>query len=626
MKKIYWILLGVIYGFCSNAQEFRSIDGAANNNFHTEWGSKGSYFLNTTKINYEDSISTINSSFLPNPRLLSNNFSSQISKNTDKFQLSQFFWAFGQFIIHDINQTSFDQEESYSVNIPDDDRYFNPDSQLVFYRTLGALGYDKDHPRLYQNETTAYLDGSGIYGSDATTAKNLRSFDRGTLRVSNGNLLVWNTLSGSYNSQIVAEYTVNSKQFNDNQKYFYTGDKDVNNNPLLLSIHTLFLREHNRICKEIKSSHPDYSDNTIYQLARKKVIALIQSIVYREWLPAQGINLPEYVAYNPSINVQLSNLYSTIFAHGEFTMQDEEILRLTNEGTVSLQGNTTLVECAYNPFIINLSGGIESFIKGMTKSSQQVWDLKINDAVRNQSIIAPYMNNTDGAAYDIFLCRDRGLPDFNTIRSNLGLIPYAEFNFITTDESLNEKLRSNFNAVGNIDAWIGLMSESKKDNTIYGETISKIVYDQFLRLRDGDRFYFENEDFTPEELTEIKNTKMKDIIIRNTTLTDIKDNVFSTKENIVNYGPQLPKINLSAFFYPNPVSDILNVKVFSDKEDVSTVSLSDVNGRKVFEKKINLTIGENYLNSFDMSSLSSGLYFLRVKTSEDYSTLKIIKE
>ena len=63
------------------------------------------------------------------------------------------------------------------------------------------------------------------------------------------------------------------------------GDIRVNEQPALVGMHTLFMREHNRIWAELKKINPHWSADMFFQTARKIVIAEMQVIVYTEWLP-----------------------------------------------------------------------------------------------------------------------------------------------------------------------------------------------------------------------------------------------------------------------------------------------------------------------------------------------------
>ena len=71
--------------------------------------------------------------------------------------------------------------------------------------------------------------------------------------------------------------------------------------PGLASVHTLWLREHNRLATQITSASPGLGDEEVYQVARKILIAEMQNIVYEEYLPLvlghqamwdYGVNLP----------------------------------------------------------------------------------------------------------------------------------------------------------------------------------------------------------------------------------------------------------------------------------------------------------------------------------------------
>ena len=52
----------------------------------------------------------------------------------------------------------------------------------------------------------------------------------------------------------------------------------------LMAMHTIWVREHNRIANFLHLLNPHWGDERLYQEARKIVGAEIQHITYNEWL------------------------------------------------------------------------------------------------------------------------------------------------------------------------------------------------------------------------------------------------------------------------------------------------------------------------------------------------------
>ena len=122
--------------------------------------------------------------------------------------------------------------------------------------------------------------------------------------------------------------------------------------------------------------------------------------------------------------------------------------------------------------------------------------------------------------------RDHGLESFNRTRALFGLRPYREFYEITSDEDLAERLERLYGDVDDIDLWVGGLAEDHVDGALLGPTFYTIVSDQFIRLRDGDRFYYEKM-YRGRELREMKRTTLADVIRRNTGIGhELPDDVF----------------------------------------------------------------------------------------------------
>ncbi len=72
-----------------------------------------------------------------------------------------------------------------------------------------------------------------------------------------------------------------------------------------------------------------------------------------------------------------------------------------------------------------------------------------------------------------------------------------------------------------MDLWVAGLAEDHVPGAMVGETFRTILIDQFTRLRDGDRFWYENDPFftsNPALMKQVENTELSDIIKRNTSV------------------------------------------------------------------------------------------------------------
>ena len=346
----------------------------------------------------------------------------------------------------------------------------------------------------------------------------LRTFDNGQLKVSEGNLLPFN--DGSIENA--------DPRGGDPTSLFVAGDVRANENSVLVSMHTLFVREHNRLADLLDDAHPDWNDEQIFQRARAINIAQYQSVIYNEYLPALlGVDaIPDYSGYDSSINPNISRTFASAafrFGHSQLSSL---IPRLDNQGEVIAEGNLTLSEVFFRSADVVQEAGIDPIIRGVASSLSQSADTQIIDDVRNLLFrFGPSAIGRDLFALNLQRGRLHGLADYNTIREAFGLEPVYSFGEITSDAELQHQLESLYEDVNDIDAFVGLLAEDHVPGTAVGETVQTVLLHQFIALRDGDRFYYENQ-FSAEEIAEIENTSLADIILNNTDTTDIQANVF----------------------------------------------------------------------------------------------------
>ncbi|MEO0341320.1 MAG: peroxidase family protein, partial [Bacteroidota bacterium] len=156
------------------------------------------------------------------------------------------------------------------------------------------------------------------------------------------------------------------------------------------------------------------------------------------------------------------------------------------------------------------------------------FDAKLIDDVRNFLFGPPGAGGLDLASININRGRERGLPDYNSIRRSLGLRSYSIFREINLEDiGVTYDLLSNYLNIGKVDPWVGMLAERRLPGALFGETVMEVLTRQFTALRDGDRFFYLNDPILAEEEKEIiSNTTFHDIIMRNTTITLMQDDVF----------------------------------------------------------------------------------------------------
>ena len=565
---------------------YRTISGMYNNLDNPSWGAAHTDLLQVTDIGFADGYGAMGGEGRPNPREISNSLFSQEGVLNDNFGLSDFVWAWGQFLDHDIGLTT-DGPEPLIIQVPAGDPHFDPfgEGQAVIPMHRNAIapgsGTGINNPRRYVNEITAFIDGSAVYGSDLPQSEWLRSFDEGKLKVSSGNRLPYNTITGEFEDPIdtLAPHMENPTGIS--SVIPVAGDPRAGENPLLASLHTIFVREHNRQCDLILKDHPDWTDEQVYQHARKIVGGLIQSVVYDEWLPILGINLPPYTGYNPERHPQLMNVFTAAAFRLGHTMLTTNLQRLDNDGNVIPQGNMQLRDAFFNPFAIQETGGIDPFLKGMAAQMQQLFDSKVIDDVRNFLFGPPGAGGLDLASININRGRERGLPDFNTIRENFGLSKYNFFQQINPDAAVFTRLLSLYADIDDIDPWVGMLAERPMPGTIFGPTLRVIISQQFLALRNGDRFYYLNDPvLSAEEKEYITSTSFRDIIMYNTNIDLMQDNVFvmRSQEEIC----ENMTYSLEGFVHTSQGEAVPNVSVELTTATGLSNGLTDADGAYVF--------------------------------------------
>ncbi|OYP33908.1 peroxidase family protein [Rhodopirellula sp. MGV] len=499
--------------------EYRSFDGSNNHPTNSDWGAAGQALLRLADEDYSDGVSQPSGVDRPSPRVISNQLSAEspLEKRNDR-NLSPYLYLWGQFLDHDIGLTEPpiepEHRESFSIEVPVEDPWFNPlgrsDVSIPFTRSDydSSTGDPSATPRQQLNLITSFIDGSQIYGVSEADNARLRSFVAGLLLVSDGQMLP-----------------------KDSDGEIMAGDVRAAENIGLTAMHTLFVREHNRLAKQLAIAYPEMNDEELFQQARAIVIAELQSITYNEFLPALlgKRQMKPYLGYEIEVNAGIANEFSTAaFRFGHSTI-NPEIELFDNDG-LATSDPISLTDAFFNPSMLD-EIGIDQVLKFDASTLAMEVDLEVIDTLRNFLFGPPGAGGLDLVSLNIQRGRDHGLDDYNSVRVACGLPPVATFAQITSDPDLAARLEAIYGNVDNVDLWVGILAEDHQYGSSVGELGRKIVADQFRRLREGDRFYFENV-FSQSDIERIKQTSLADIIERNTEVTGLQDNVFFFRAQI----------------------------------------------------------------------------------------------
>ena len=371
------------------------------------------------------------------------------------------------------------------------------------------------------NLTTAWIDASAVYGIESPsglagprqTVATPASLREGGAVASTGRMI-----------------TSEGKNLPVANGLVLAGDPRAAENPDLAAIHTLWVREHNWHVERLAKVHPQWSGDQLYRQARAIVTAEIQQVTYREFLPTllgPGA-IPQWNGYRSNVDPTISVEFSVAAMRFGHSIVSNVVSREAEDG--SLTGPEMLLRDAFfmpaSEFVKH--GGADGFLRHIGSDVSNTLDAHLVDDLRN------FLNDPpvaiDLAAINIQRSRDVGLGTLNQTRVALGMRPHADFSQVTPDPELASRLKTAYGTIDRLDLWIGGLSERRVRGALVGETFHRILTDQFVRLRDGDRLWWENQSWDRGMAQWIRETTIADVVLRNTDTRRMQANMFLAAE------------------------------------------------------------------------------------------------
>uniref|UniRef100_A0A9J7ZCB5 Peroxidasin n=1 Tax=Cyprinus carpio carpio TaxID=630221 RepID=A0A9J7ZCB5_CYPCA len=571
-------------------QKYRTHDGTCNNLQHPMWGASLTAFERLLKPVYDNGFNLPrgaterrhNSFTLPLPRLVS---TSMIGTETitpdDRYTHMLMQW--GQFLDHDLDSTVVSLSQSrfsdgqlctsvctndppcFPIMFPPDDprQRRNGARCMFFVRSSPVCGsgmtsllMNSVYPREQMNQLTSYIDASNVYGSSQHEAEEIRDLasHRGMLRQGIVQRTGKPLLPFATGPPTECMRDENESPI----PCFLAGDHRANEQLGLTAMHTVWFREHNRIASELLRLNPHWDGDTIYHEARKIVGAQMQHITYNHWLPKilgeAGMRLMgDYNGYNPNINAGILNAFATAAFRFGHTLINPILYRLDENFQPIQQGHISLHKAFFSPFRIVNEGGIDPLLRGLfgVAGKMRVSTQLLNTELTERLFSMAHAVALDLAAMNIQRGRDHGIPPYNDYRVFCNLTSAQTFDDLRNEiqnPSVREKLQRLYGTPQNVDLFPALMAEELVPGSRLGPTLMCLLATQFKRLRDGDRFWYENPgSFSPAQLTQLKQTSLARVLCDNSdNITRIQSDVFSVAVFPHGYGScdDLPKIDL----------------------------------------------------------------------------------
>lgn len=527
---------------------YRTIDGSCNNLQRTSWGKANTPYSRILFPDYEDGFNTMRATGvtgrrLPNPRSVS--LATVIWSERADNRASIMLMQWGQFLDHDLTlaattpmltpqgtnidccnrrlltDSRFKHPACISILLPDQDPFYSR------YR-IGCMNLVRNAPsppvgcrlrhRDQLNQLTHFIDGSMIYGNDEQQAADLRLGRGGLLKSSRVNGAEFLPFDGRVGEGCVLP----TEGIRRGMRCFMTGDQRVNELTGLVTIHTMFMREHNRIARILWSLNPSWPDEIIYQETRRIVIAQIQHITYNEFLPLivgpgvmrdfrlklSQVNKGFSYDYDPMIDPSVINEFAGAayrlhsLVQGSFKLQ-------TEDGQVIQEFK--LRNIFNNPASLYREGNYDGCIHALLNQPSQSLDQHFTEDLTNhlfQDFNASF--GMDLVSVNIQRGRDHGIPGYNFFRKACGLVKIRSFQELdrVMVPGAGRLFSQLYAHVDDIDLFIAGSYEKKLREAMVGPVFGCIIGEQFRRSRAGDRYWYENGNqagaFSPIQLAEIK--------------------------------------------------------------------------------------------------------------------------
>ncbi|KAI5635959.1 peroxidase domain-containing protein [Phthorimaea operculella] len=413
-----------------------------------------------------------------------------------------------------------------SIPVPQDDPILRRSgirclncSRFFTFQQMGCIS--NTLPAERYSRLTPLLDLSMIYGYTEERSQQIRA--------NQGGLLLAVERDGVEYPPSTSAWCTANRRPAENSCYSF-GD-DFHGNGLLIDAMTSlwFFREHNRLARGLKHVNPCWSDEELFQTARKINIAQWQYIYYYELITAvlgwensveAGIIHETHGYVNDFDEYFKPGIYHEFVTGSRWfhTMQDTRFGLYSNKG--KFLGTRTTVDDSFRTGVLDYNTTEADLTQGAFRqpAAKVDWNIDYDFAER---LWGNLQYAADMTAIDILRSRDAGLPPYNEYRKICGL-PYAhkwdDFHDTIWPDKL-EQLKRLYVEVDDLDLMAAIYSEKLLPGAVVGPTLFCIMARNLVENRRSDRHFFE-QGVTPaaltlDQLNEVRKTSAARLICDN---------------------------------------------------------------------------------------------------------------
>jgi peroxidase len=335
---------------------------------------------------------------------------------------------------------------------------------------------------------------------------------------------------------------------------FLAGDSRSNEQMALAAIHILFVREHNRIAKQLIRINPHWTGNVVYEETRKIVGGILQKITYEDYLPELlgKYPLPRYTGYKYWINPGVINsVAAAAYRYGHSTIRPS--FDILDENHRKVGASIPLKHMFFNNTYINRHG-IDHLLLGLCTFQAEKVDRRFAKGIMDNLFERKNSPGLNLIALNIQRGRDHGLPGYNDFRRYCRLSDARTFK--DTAREITEENRKILAKLYKddpkiADLFVAGVAETPLPGSQVGPTFSCLLKEQFARLRDGDRFFYMRRNvFKSSQLKEIRKSSLSRILcdnLKNGKKLWVQENTFHAIHNGVRRVAckSIPKIDLN---------------------------------------------------------------------------------